>query len=162
MRHLKQTGQVVLVLLTLFFLLGAGDDSARFKALGHRVMCVCGCNYVLLECNHVGCPLSDGMRGELAAAVDSGKDDAAVFQIFVQKYGPAVLLAPPKTGFGRVAWITPYIALLIGVFGVVFIVRVWNKRPPSGLQPSAGAVGAGTYSEELDSYRDQIRKDTEI
>lgn len=158
MQRLKQTAQVILVLLTLIFLLGAGDDSARFKALGHRVMCTCGCNYVLLECNHVGCPLSDGMRAELATAVDSGKDDNAVFQGFVKKYGPAVLLAPPKTGFGRVAWITPYIALLVGVFGVVFVVRVWNKRPPRGPQPPSGG---GETSGNLDSYRDQVRKDTE-
>ena len=120
-------------------------------------MCTCGCNYVLLECNHVGCPLSDGMRAELAAAVDSGKDDTAVFQEFVQKYGPAVLLAPPKTGFGRVAWVTPYIALLVGVFGVVFIVRIWNKRP-RGLHASSMD---GVAPENLDSYRDQVRKDTE-
>ena len=159
MRHLKQTGQVVLVLLTLFFLMGAGDDSARFKTLGHRVMCVCGCNYVLLECNHVGCPLSDGMRRELAAAVKGGKNDSAVLQEFVQKYGPAVLLAPPQTGFGRVAWITPYIALFIGIGGVVFIVRIWNKRP-GGLYPASGGA-AVAHPEELDSYRDQVRKDTE-
>ena len=40
-------------------LLGANGDSARFTDLGHRMMCVCGCNQILLECNHVGCTYSD-------------------------------------------------------------------------------------------------------
>jgi cytochrome c-type biogenesis protein CcmH len=158
MRRLTKIAQVWIVLATLFLFMGAGDDSARFKSLGHQVMCVCGCNYVLLECNHVGCPNSDRMRSELAAAVDSGKNDASVFEEFVQKYGPVVLLAPPKTGFGRVAWVTPYVALIIGVCGVVFIVLVWNKRRPSGLPPS-GSEGTGV---QLDHYRDQVRRDTGI
>jgi cytochrome c-type biogenesis protein CcmH/NrfF len=158
MRRLTQIAQIWMVLATLFLFMGAGDDSARFRSLGHQVMCVCGCNYVLLECNHVGCPNSDRMRSELAAAVDSGESDALVFQGFVEKYGPVVLLAPPKTGFGRVAWVTPYVALIIGVCAVVFIVFVWNKRPRAPLA-SAGSEGTGP---DLGDYRDQVRRDTGI
>lgn len=157
MFRLKQIAQVWMLLAMLFLFMGAGDDNARFSALGHRVMCVCGCNYVLLECNHVGCPLSDRMRGELAEAVKSNSDDNSVFQIFIEKYGPAVMLAPPKSGFGRVAWITPYIALIFGVGVVVLIVGIWNKRGPK--PPSGGEV---THDAGMDSFRDQVRRDTEI
>jgi len=147
-----------MLLATLFLFMGAGDDNARFSALGHKVMCVCGCNYVLLECNHVGCPNSDRMREELAAAVKNNGDDNSVFQIFIQKYGTAVMLAPPKSGFGRVAWITPYIALILGVGMVVLIVGIWNKRGPKPL-PGDAAV---THDNGMDSFRDQVRRDTEI
>ena len=74
--------------------MGAGDD-ARFTSLGHKLMCVCGCNQVLLECNHVGCQYSDRMRSELAANVERGDSDDLVLQAFVQKYGPTVLPRPP-------------------------------------------------------------------
>jgi cytochrome c-type biogenesis protein CcmH len=158
MFRLKQIAQVLMVLAILFLLLGAGDDNARFSALGHRVMCVCGCNYVLLECNHVGCPLSDRMRAELATAVKTNGDDNSVFQIFIQKYGPAVMLAPPKSGFGRVAWVTPYIALILGVGVVMLIVGVWNKRGPKTASVGAGPV----HDDGMDSFRDQVRRDTEI
>ena len=56
----------------VFLFMGAGDDSARFKDLGHRMMCTCGCGQVLLECNHVGCQSSEKMRNELLAALDKG------------------------------------------------------------------------------------------
>ena len=55
--------QIVVLLFAVFVFLGAGDENARFSALGHKLMCVCSCNQVLLECNHVGCSYSDRMRG---------------------------------------------------------------------------------------------------
>jgi cytochrome c-type biogenesis protein CcmH/NrfF len=82
------------LLLALVALLGASDDSARIQDLGHRLMCACSCNQILLECNHVGCRYSDGMRNELAAAVDRGDNDDLTLQWFVQKYGTTVLAAP--------------------------------------------------------------------
>ncbi len=39
----KRGSQAVLLCLGLFVFLGAGDESARFNELGHRLMCVCGC-----------------------------------------------------------------------------------------------------------------------
>src|SRR5205823_11808380 len=61
------------------------------------ILCVCGCNQVLLECNHVGCAYSDRMRGELAAGVERSESDDLTLQTFVQKYGPTVLIAPTST-----------------------------------------------------------------
>jgi len=102
------------------------------------------------------------MRAELVTAMDRGDNDSLVLQDFVQKYGTTVLLAPATTGFGRVAWIMPYAALIIGVCGVVFIVLVWNKRPSSGPQPPAGGGEAVAHLDGLDPYREQVRKDTGI
>src|SRR5690242_21825804 len=99
------------VLLGVLILIGAGDNSARVDKLGHQLMCMCGCNQILLECNHVGCTYSDSMRKELVAAVDSGSNDNSVLQTFIDKYGTTVLAAPSKTGFDRVAWIMPYLEI---------------------------------------------------
>lgn len=123
--------------------------------LGHRMMCVCSCNQILLECNHVGCAYSSRMRDELIAAVDRGNDDLAL-QSFVQKYGTTVIAAPTTKGFNRVAWIMPYLALVLGIGGVVMIVRAWRKRP---LLASAGTVPP-IYGSELRNFREQARKET--
>jgi cytochrome c-type biogenesis protein CcmH len=121
-------------------------------------MCVCGCNQILLECNHVGCAYSERMRGELIAAVDRGDNDDLTLQGFVQKYGTTVMAAPTKTGFNRVAWIMPYLVLVLGLAMVTLIVRTWRSRP---LVLPAGAVAA-VHGAELEHFRDQARKDTEI
>jgi cytochrome c-type biogenesis protein CcmH len=146
------------LLSAIFFLLGAGDPATRFTEIGHRMMCICGCNQILLECNHVGCPASDGMRNELMAAVDRGDSDSLVEQSFVQKYGPTVLAAPTTKGFDRAAYIMPFAALVLG-FGLIgLVIRSWKNRPApaiaDGLAPASGP--------ELDQFRDQARKETDI
>lgn len=98
------------------------------------------------------------MRGELIAAVDRADSDDLTLQSFVQKYGPTVLAAPTKTGFNRVAWITPYLALLLGLGLVTFIVRAWRSRP---LVLPAGTP-APVHGAELDHFREQARKETEV
>lgn len=153
---LKRTLQVSLLMLAVLICAGAGDD-ARFNDLGHRLMCACGCNQILLECNHVGCSYSDRMRAELVAAVDRGDNDDLTLQSFVQKYGPTVLAAPTKTGFNRVAWIAPYLALVLGLGLVTFIVRAWRSRPL--LRPAEAPVPV--MGAELEHFRQQARRDTE-
>jgi len=121
-------------------------------------MCICSCGQILLECNHVGCPSSDGMRNELMAAVSRGDSDSLVQQAFVQKYGPTVLAAPTKEGFDRAAWVLPFVALGLGLALLVFVVRAWKNRPEpaiaDGLSPARG--------EELERFREQARKETDL
>lgn len=151
----KRSPLAGLILLLALLTMGAGDD-IRFNTLGHKLMCVCGCNQVLLECNHVGCAYSDRMRGELAASVDRGESDDLSLQSFVQKYGPTVLIAPTSSGFNRVAWLVPYLALVSGVIGLAFLVRSWSRR----FQHVGHAVSHSP--EMLDAFRRQARKETEL
>jgi cytochrome c-type biogenesis protein CcmH len=149
--------QVALLCVTVIAFLGAGDES-RFNSLGHRLMCVCSCNQILLECNHVGCTYSDRMRGELIAGLERGENDDLTLQDFVQKYGPTVMAAPTTTGFNRVAWIMPFLALVLGLLTTIFIVLAWKKRPavaaPGAVSPVSGL--------DLERFRAQARKDTEL
>ena len=155
---LRRALQCALLSLAVFVFSGAADPSTRFNELGHQLMCICGCNQILLECNHVGCPDSDGMRNELMVAVTRGDSDSLVEQSFVQKYGPTVLAAPTNTGFNRTAWIVPFVALGAGIVTVVFVVRAWKNRPP----PSPPRGGTPATSAELDRFREQARKETDL
>ena len=150
--------EMLVLCLAVFALTAAGDPATRFNELGHQMMCVCGCGQILLECNHVGCPYSDGMRNELMTAVNRGDSDSLVEQSFVQKYGPTVLAAPTTSGFDRTAWIVPFVALALGLSIVVLVIRAWKNRPAralaGGLRPVRGA--------ELEQFRDQARKDTDL
>jgi len=154
---LKGGLEAALLLAAVLLLMGAGDESARFEDLGHRLMCACGCRQILLECNHVGCSYSERMRGELMEAVDRGDSDDLTLQGFVQKYGPTVLPAPTKSGFNWVAWIAPYVALVLGLLWVGYMAHVWRSRPL--LRPADLPVAV--HGAELERFRDQVRKETE-
>jgi cytochrome c-type biogenesis protein CcmH/NrfF len=149
---------ITFIIAAVFIFLGAGDAGTRFNAIGHQMMCICGCNQILLECNHVGCPDSDGMRNELMAAVSRGDSDSLVEQAFVQKYGPTVLAAPTGKGFDRAAYIMPFVVLVLGFGLIVIVIREWKKRPApafaDGLRPVRGPA--------LEQFRDQARKETEL
>ena len=138
--------------------MGAGDDSARFKDLGHRMMCTCGCGQVLLECNHVGCQSSEKMRNQLLAALDKGgnNNDDLILQGFVQEYGPTVIAAPTTTGFNRVAWVMPFVALALGIAFVVYVVRSWKNRPAPAL--ADGIVIPRGNEDDLDEFRQRARR----
>lgn len=133
------------------------DTDARFNRLGHQLMCMCGCNQILLECNHVGCTYSDRMRDELTAAVAKGDNDSMTLQTFVQKYGATVLAAPTNTGFNLVAWIMPFIVFIAAVSMAVWLVRMWKSRTLAQplARPNLDAV-------QLDALRKKAREETEF
>jgi len=148
--------QLALVAVMAMAFLGA-DTDARFNKLGHQLMCMCGCNQILLECNHVGCAYSDRMRNELTAGLERGDSDSLVLQSFVQKYGNTVLAAPTQSGFNIVAWITPFAVFVLATAMAVWLVRMWKARPVA--QPVARP---NLPSEELDALRRKAREETEF
>ena len=155
MQRLRRTGTALLAIVFAVALLGASGDRSRFNDLGHRMMCVCGCNQILLECNHVGCPLSDRMRDQLMAAVQRDNSDDGVLQSFVQEYGTTVLAAPTARGFDRVAWIMPFAVFFAGSMAAVAVIRIWKERQPAH-------ADLNSVSPALETYRQQARKETEL
>ena len=151
-----RVAQLLLIALLAILFMGA-DSDARFNALGHQLMCACGCNQVLLECNHVGCTYSDRMRGELTAGIERGDNDSLVLQSFVQKYGNTVLAAPTTTGFNRIAWIMPFAVFALAIILTVWLVRLWKARAVAQPVPRPN-LGV----EQLDDLRKKAREETDF
>ena len=143
---------IALIFAVTLFTVAAGQS--HYDKVGHTLMCTCGCNQILLECNHVGCPSSTGMRDRLASLINNGATDDTIYKDFIAEYGNIVVAAPIGPGFNRVAWIMPFAVLFAGVIGVGMVARKWRLRPATqavNMQPK----------EELDEFRQQARKDTE-
>ncbi len=160
--------QVLAVCLLAVIMLGASgtsDSNIRFGRIGHNLMCVCSCGQVLLECNHVGCPDSSRMIGELSnqlASANGAGADSLILNWFVAKYGGTVLAAPIRGGFDVVAWILPLALFVLGIFGTGLVVRAWAARRQ--------ALAGGGHSFEVqmpspgpaaEKLREKIRRETE-
>jgi cytochrome c-type biogenesis protein CcmH len=162
-----RTVQLALLCVVTVVMLGAGES--RYDRLGHELMCSCGCQQVLLECNHVGCPDSARMIGELHAQIDSGGNDTAVLNWFVAKYGATILAAPIRGGFDNAAWIVPAVIFFLATLGTFGIVWAWKRRAlrmagAAGFD-SGDAVGnlpaSGESNPQDAELRERIRRETE-
>jgi cytochrome c-type biogenesis protein CcmH/NrfF len=162
----KRWGTGLAVCILAVGMLGAGDSGSRFNRIGHQMMCACSCGQMLLECNHVGCPDSDRMIGELRAQVVSGGgsnssvngagSDTAILNWFVAKYGATVLAAPIRGGFDTVAWVTPLAIFFLSTIGTAVLIRVWKLRSGQRLVATLPQGNSGT-----EAIRERIRRETE-
>lgn len=153
---LKRALQLSLLFVAAFTMLGAGNPSTRFDQIGHQLVCQCGCGEILLECNHVGCPVSPVMIDELHRQIATGLPNAGIFNWFAAKYGAIVLASPMRGGFDLVAWIVPFAVLALGILAVILTLRLWQRRharlapvPPLPLTPASVAL------------RERIRRETD-
>jgi cytochrome c-type biogenesis protein CcmH/NrfF len=148
--------QAMALCCTMAIMLGASDPSAHFNKLGHEMVCACGCGQILLECNHVSCPDSGPMIGELHTQLTSGGTDTSILNWFAAKYGPTVLAAPIRGGFDDVAWITPLAVFFLATIGTAVVVRVWKLRNVPGPLKASGPGNPAS-----DALRERIRRETE-
>ena len=155
MRQLTRLALLPLLIVLSVVTLGSADTEARYNDLGHKMMCVCGCSEILIECNHIGCPDSDRMLGELRAAIASGGTNDAILAAFQDKYGPTVLAAPMLTKFNIVAWVVPPALLVLGLAGHL---HAGEEMAAAGSAPMP-VVEDDPCRREL---RERIRKETEV
>lgn len=134
--------------------MGASSNASRVSNLSQQLMCVCGCNEILGNCNHESCPASPVMLAELRKDVASGMSDRAIFQAFQAEYGATVLAAPMLSRFNVVAWVMPPLLLLLGIAGVMVLVRKWRLR--------SAPVPAPAKVQHFDELRNRIRKETDL
>jgi cytochrome c-type biogenesis protein CcmH/NrfF len=132
------------------------QDSDRAKRIGGQLMCMCGCNQVLTQCNHVGCKVSAAMLKELDQRVQTASSDDLILQSFVQEFGPKVLASPPAQGFNLLAWFIPGIAFAAGLSLVVVVIRQWRRR-----FELAPAGGPPVSAEALARAREQVDRETQ-
>lgn len=141
----------------------AQAQTGRGQAIGGKFMCMCSCNQVLTQCNHVGCTVSTSMLKQVDDAVTRGDSDDLITQSLVQEFGTKVYAEPPKSGLSLVAWMLPSIYLVLGTVVVIFVIWRWRGRVHEDLTPAGMGGGAhpGISAAELERARQRVARETE-
>lgn len=129
---------LAVVLLNPLGPLALAQSTDRAKRLGAKLMCMCGCNQILTQCNHVGCSTSTEMLKKMDALVARNESDDLTLQSFTQEYGLKVLAEPPAKGFNLLAWTIPALAFAVGLTIVLIVISLWRRRAvpvPAGPTP---------------------------
>lgn len=169
----RRFATMVLVSLGAFaYLTGVAiaQQAERTREVGKKVRCMCGgCNDSASTCYHVGGEFS-GPCGQAKAELKTiddkvlkGDSDDAILQSFVQQFGSAVYVEPPKRGLSLVAWLLPSIYLVVGTVVVILVIWRWRSRVHGHLAPAAagGASHPGISSAELERARQRVARETE-
>jgi cytochrome c-type biogenesis protein CcmH len=86
-------------------------------------------------------PAANRVRAYLTRAHAEGWSKDRVKKALVAQFGPQVLAAPPRSGFGLVAWVAPIAAVLAGAVLAVWLARRWLRRRASA-EPPEGPLDA--------------------
>jgi cytochrome c-type biogenesis protein CcmH len=124
----------VLVALVLAAPAAASEHHPTLAQLEHEVMCPT-CK-TLLEVSHA--PIAERMRSFIRQRIAAGETRGEIKDELVAEFGQGVLAAPPRRGFGLLAWLLP-LAGLLGAGAVVGVTaRRWahahdDRQSPAGL-----------------------------
>jgi cytochrome c-type biogenesis protein CcmH/NrfF len=129
----------------LLLALGVGVASAPAAAyqrtdVSNKIMCLCGCNAVLEECPHQDCSWGIPAKNLITEDLAKGETPNQIIKYFVATYGEKVLAAPSKSGFNALAWITPFIVLIVGAVAVYAVARTWSRGRGGGEGGEAAVV----------------------
>ena len=101
--------------------------------------------------------MRDEMRSAVSLSIKQGKSADEIVNAFVLKYGEEVLAAPTKKGFNLTAWITPFLAILLGGITLFFILKAWVLK---GVAPKPAPAPTPVVTPENDqSYRHRVEEE---
>jgi cytochrome c-type biogenesis protein CcmH/NrfF len=91
------------------------ENDPLIVGVEQKIRCTCGCNLSVYTCRTTDftCEVSPAMHRDVIALVEEGKTAEEIVAAFVQRYGEAVLMAPPKRGFNWAAYLVPGVAILV-------------------------------------------------
>ncbi|MCI0440796.1 MAG: cytochrome c-type biogenesis protein CcmH [Chloroflexi bacterium] len=163
--HVAKSRGLALFFLALLFVAlaacGGQDELPRLEqraiSLNKTIMCpVCPGESIDQSQNQ----LAVQMRGIVREKLAEGWSDDEIKQFFVERYGPSVILEPPREGFSLAAWIVPPVALAVAVAALLLVLRVMRRAPSA--QPEGPAAAVRLTSDERDYYFRRIEAALEI
>lgn len=69
------------------------------------------------------------IRADLRRRIARGQSDAAIRQVYIDRYGDSILLKPEGGGLGILVWGLPLTAIVLGAGGLAIAFARWRKAP---------------------------------
>ena len=125
--------------------------------------CTCGCNMLVSACEgSMECSVAKKITAKVEKMIAQGQSKEQIIQYFVDTEGERILAAPTRKGFNLVAWILPFLAVLIGGGLVyVFLDKCLSSKNSNAPVPSASDKKKLPEAKYLDRFEKEL-KDFEI
>ena len=104
-------------------------NTPEYRDACAALMCQCGgCSATVYTCAMEHCHSAEPIREEIAERIQKGESAESIVKAFEERYGLAILSAPPTSGFHLTAWIAPFAVLLVGFFVTRHVLRSWRQQ----------------------------------
>ena len=115
-----------LAAIMTFTLACASDEElptleARAQEINKTVMCPVCPGESIDQSQH---PRAKAMRGVVDEKLAEGSTNDEIRQFFVERYGPSVLLEPPREGLNWLVWVVPPLGVLAAALVLFFVLRL--------------------------------------
>ncbi|MBS1252805.1 MAG: Cytochrome c-type biogenesis protein CcmH [Anaerolineales bacterium] len=108
------------------------------------------------------CPIQicQEMRAEIVDRLEQGQGEEQIIAAFVDRYGIQVLNQPPIEGFNVLAWVMPFVGLVIVLAAGGWVLRAWSRQRPGEetVEPATAQIDelpeeyVRRLEEELEDY----------
>ncbi|MDA8653968.1 cytochrome c-type biogenesis protein CcmH [Alphaproteobacteria bacterium] len=134
------TRRVILMILALFLPLTAHSLApgealsdpileSRARALSLEIRCLVCQNQSIDDSD---ADLAKDLRLLVRERLVKGDSDADIKKMLTDRYGEFVLFRPTFSGHNVALWLAPFIALLLGLFAFLYIIRQSKNNGPTG------------------------------
>lgn len=126
------------------------------RELEEQLTCQCGCGLTVAACNHLECGFAIPARKRIAEGLAAGQTAEQILAGFEEEYGEKVLSSPVLEGFNVLAWIAPYLTIVVaGTLMFVFFRRKAARTDEPVADSGAAAVNRS------DERLERLRRDME-
>jgi cytochrome c-type biogenesis protein CcmH len=157
---LKAVGWALILLGALWFVTASVEaqssdlelpyDEEEAQSIDRMLICpVCPAETI----DQAQVELSKQMRRIVREMLARGVSRTEILNFFVDRYGPAVLAAPPKSGKNVLAWILPAVGVLVALAGVLAI--IWSMASRNAVQTHTESA----LDEDLAPYLEAVDRE---
>ncbi len=148
---------IALTVLLLLPLSGAWAAPVNMNVqtdIENSLICQDNCGMLLSSCDN---QTAQYMRKIISTRLAQGQSKEQIIGYFVNIYGTKVLAAPEAKGFNLTAWVTPFIAVILGGLAIYFAVDKWVLN--AQLEQLSAEEDAPENAEELLEYEDKLEQE---
>lgn len=100
---------------------------ARAQEINKTVMCPVCPGESIDQSQH---PRAKAMRGVVDEKLGEGLTNDEIRRFFVERYGPSVLLEPPREGLNWLVWVVPPFGVLVAALVLFLVLRLAVRSSP--------------------------------
>jgi len=125
----RRLAVILIIAVLLLHVLTVTALALSVNDVAGEFICNCGCNELLTSCE-MDC--GKQLRGFIKQQIDKGMGKEQIMRYMKVNFSEALLAAPEKSGFNWIAWITPFVVVVLGGVFMERAIHGWAGRNGGG------------------------------